>query len=267
MPTKISVTNIEMMIRNPYGFYVKHILKIKPLKSSIPELKLSEFGIFIHAILEKYTKNYNIENYSNKLDTIINIAKSIYEDLNKIYQTPISWLYKFQKIAQSFIEFDENRRSNISYVLSESYGEIDLLIGKRNLKITAIADRIEVSKNNEIYILDYKTGTVPTIKSVYQGLSPQLIVEAIIAKYGYFTNLESNNITKIIYVKISISEPYFTCTEIEINEEILSSTLENLKKLLNYYYDSDHIRINKSELKIPSEYNDYLHMMRIVGYS
>jgi ATP-dependent helicase/nuclease subunit B len=104
MPDKISGTNIEMLIRNPYGFYAKHILKLRAIKPAIPELKFSEFGNFIHLILEKYTKNYNTD-CNNKLDVIIEIALSIYKDLSRAYQTPISWISKFKKMAKNLKNF------------------------------------------------------------------------------------------------------------------------------------------------------------------
>jgi RecB family exonuclease len=261
MPDKISGTNIEMLIRNPYGFYAKHILKLRKLKNPIPELQFSEFGIFIHSVLEEYTKNYNSKD-EDKLSIIINIAQSIHTKLNNLYQTPYSWLHKFNKIAKSFIDFDESRRINLAYVLTEAYGEMDISLSKRIIKITAIADRIEVTKNNEIYIIDYKTGALPTLKSINEGLSPQLILEALIAKHGYFQNLDSKIISQIIYVKISLSEPYFTITKIDLDENILELHLNNLKKLLEYYYEPEIVSIKKSELETAPQYNDYIHMLR-----
>jgi ATP-dependent helicase/nuclease subunit B len=267
MPDKISATNLEMLIRNPYGFYVKHVLKLIPIKPIIPEMKSSEFGRFIHLILDKYTKEYDILD-NKKLQKLISLSESVYEDISNNYKLPISWLYKFKKIAKGFIEFDEIRRQNLSIIIPEIRGSIQLPIGDKIVTITAIADRIEVNKNNEIYILDYKTGTVPSSKSVNQGISPQLIVEALIAKYKGFSGFDSKNVKKLIYVKISITEPYFIPTEIEINDEILEKHFDGLKKLLNYYYNTKEIKIEKSDIAISSEYNDYKHLTRAkLGYS
>ena len=261
MPKKISATSIEMLIRNPYGFYVKYILHLRKLPSLIPDNNFAEFGSFIHKIFEEYTKLYNEKDH-NRYERIITISKSVFEEMNSCSNIPISWLYKFEKIARSYIDFDQKRRKNIKYIFVEKYGKIDLNIGNKIITISAIADRIEVDKDGYVYILDYKTGTLPSSKSVNQGINPQLILESIIAKNNGYQGLGTNKIKKIIFIKISVTAPHIIEQEIDISEDVLLSHYDGLKKILSYYYNQDKITIKKIELDISPEYNDYLHMMR-----
>ncbi|MEY4463120.1 MAG: hypothetical protein RLZZ81_91 [Pseudomonadota bacterium] len=265
-PTILSVTDIEILIRNPCGFYAKKILELRKKDNIWEEPKISDFGNFIHKVLEEYSKNYDKQyinlNFLDKQNTLINIGNHIlYSTILPVY-TKKAWQIKLTAFSKAFIIFDIERRKNCKEIYFEIKGELRLNIAGQDIKIIGIADRIEISKSNNITILDYKTGTIPTKKEIELGLSPQLIIESLMLLENGFTECHSHeggnpNIT-IAYVKITSTEPYVQTTEIALNIETLNRHKAGLVKLLEYYVT------NKSfsyDLNL-SKYNDYLHLGR-----
>ncbi len=278
-PSILSVTDIETLIRNPYGFYAKKILGLRKKDNIWEEPKISDFGNFIHKVLEEYSKNYDKQfinlNLLDKQNALINIGNHILYGTILPNYTKKTWQIKLMAFSKAFILFDIERRKNCKEIYFETKGELRLNIAGQDIKIIGIADRIEISKSNNITILDYKTGTIPTKKEIALGLSPQLIIESLMLLENGFLECrslsllchsqpllchsrESGNPITIAYVKITSTEPYVQTTEIALSIETLNKHKAGLIKLLEYYIT------NKSfsyDLNL-SKYSDYLHLSR-----
>jgi ATP-dependent helicase/nuclease subunit B len=257
-PSILSVTDIEMLVRNPYSFYAKKILNLRSKDMVGEEPKISEFGNFIHRALEQYSKNYD-QLINHKVETILNISNNILENVILPPYTKKIWQTKFVAIAQPFIDFDQKRRRGCKYVYSERKGEILLNIAGQDLKITGVADRIEVDNLGRAIIIDYKTGALPSKKDVESGLSSQLIIEALMLQQGGF-QIKVDNIKQLIYVKISSSEPYIQTLEIDLTKEDLQYHKQAMVTLLKYYITNKSFVYNIDLLK----YNDYKHLARMI---
>jgi len=259
LPEKISATNIELLVRNPFGFEAKNILQLRKLDNVFDDTSLSKFGNFIHQIIEEYTLNYNA-GAEHKLSQMISIGQNIIE---KNYagddQVNLFWP-KFESIAKDFIEFDEDRRQNIEATYPEIYGEIQIPLKNKTITITAIADRIDVMKDGSINILDYKTGTLPSKADIDAGISSQMIIEALITNEKGFKNILGTP-KELIYVKFGSTAPYISTQTIIIDEEKLRKHKEGLVKILSYYDEVEKFEVNHS-LKHSPKYDDYRHLAR-----
>ncbi|MCF8494040.1 MAG: PD-(D/E)XK nuclease family protein [Rickettsiaceae bacterium] len=259
-PDVLYATDIETLIRAPYNFYAKKILKLRKIEEIDERPNLAEFGNFFHRVVEHYTKNYNPRNVSKSLQ-IISIAESILEEGNVPDFAKKMWKTKIKALADEFIKFDDDRRENAVKVYSEIQGETTLDIKGKNIILKAIADRIEVNHNDTLAILDFKTGTLPTKKDVLSGLSPQLLVEAIIAFEGGFP-LGSEVFYKtelvLTYVKIGSSSPYVSTSEIILSFDEIMRHKAGLTALLEHYMSDLEFAIEPSLMK----YDDYSHLAR-----
>jgi ATP-dependent helicase/nuclease subunit B len=254
-PKQISATDIELLIRAPYNFYAKKILNLRKTDEIDEKPNLAEFGNFFHLVVEKYTRCYN--NRSDKMLAITEIAESVLENSNIPDYSKKSWHTKLAAITPEFIEFDEKRRKNSVHIYSEIRGQIELDIAGWKINITAIADRIEINQSGIATILDYKTGVVPTKKEILSGLSPQLLVEAIILSEGGFA-IESEKVHKLAYVKINSSKPYIKTTEIALTQNDLFKHKQGLATLLEHYINTKKFVVEASLVK----YDDYNHLAR-----
>ncbi len=257
-PDILSVTNIELLVRNPYSFYAKTILNLKRKETIGQDPKISEFGVFIHKILEQYSKKYD-ELHENKVQSILDISHDILHSTNWPSYTQKIWQTKFSSIAEPFVIFDEERRKFRKYIYPECSGELSLTIAGQDLKIVAVADRIEVDGQGRAVIVDYKTGVLPTKKDIENGLSPQLIIEALILEGGGF-GVKVHNVEEVVYVKFSSSPPYLQTTTIELSKEVLNKHKQGMLNLLEYYITNKNFSYNLDLLT----YNDYAHLARIM---
>lgn len=256
-PKSISATNIELLIRNPYGFYAKNILKLKKLRDE--DTSLADFGNIVHEVIHKYTITYD-PLYDNKEIKFLEHTKDVLQKYSHNIRVH-NWLIKLENIAKHFIDFDTKRRANNLIVYSELYGETSFIINDISIKITAIADRIEITDDGVVTILDFKTGTLPSKQDVCNGLSPQLIIEAIILSDGGFNGIPSSIVNKLVYIKID-SAGQFIEQVIDITLEELEHHRVGLMKLLEYYTSEEAVFYNMPNSKHAPKYNDYLHFAR-----
>ncbi|WP_375330443.1 PD-(D/E)XK nuclease family protein [Candidatus Tisiphia endosymbiont of Nemotelus uliginosus] len=258
-PDTISVTDIEMLIRNPYSFYAKKILNVRSRDRVGQEPKISEFGSFVHKVLEQYSKNYNkLEN--NKIGLILDISNNLLQDVILPTYTQKIWQIKFMPIAESFVEFDEQRRNGCKYIYSETRGAISLNIAGQELTIIGVADRIEIDEFGAAIIIDYKTGSLPSRKDIETGLSPQLIIEALMLQEGGF-GMQIHNVKQVVYVKISSSKPIIQTLEIELTKEELARHKQGMIRLLEYYITNKSFSYDIDLLK----HDDYAYLARRDG--
>jgi ATP-dependent helicase/nuclease subunit B len=259
-PNTISSTAVELLLQNPYSFYAKKILKLKHLDRFKDHPNLADFGIFIHAVLDRYTTSYQIGSYQEQISRFLSIAKAVLQEMN--FQTQDLWVHKIEGVAEEFIDFDSSRRSPLCKVWSEQKGSVVLDLAQCQIKLTSIADRIE-SLGEDVFIIDYKTGVVPNEADVRMGIAPQLIVSSIIASRGGFACLNGPRIpAKIVYVKLASCSPYWRVSDIVLGEGDLDLHLDQLISLLE-------LLMSQVELKLSPrgdsfrEYDEYAHLSRV----
>jgi ATP-dependent helicase/nuclease subunit B len=259
LPNKISATNIELLIRNPYGFYAKYMLRLRRLENLYDQKSLAKFGNFIHQIIEDYTNQYS-ESTKDRQKFILDIGQKLARnDYANNDQVNLYWP-KFEALSQAFIEFDEERRKRGAKVMPEKYGEMRIKLKNKEITITAIADRIDIFPDGSLHILDYKTGAVPTKSDIFSGISVQLIIEALIAQNGGFADIKGD-ITELTYVKFIPSSPYIKTSSINISEIDLEEHKRGLVKLLSHYDSGEEYLVNHSPNYSPT-YDDYKHLTR-----
>ena len=275
-PDILYATDIETLIRAPYNFYAKKILKLRKIDEIDERPNLAEFGNFFHLVVEQYTKQYNPKN-ANKYLQIISIAESILTNINVPDYSKKLWKIKITALANELIKFDEFRRESAIKIYSEIEGQTTLNIKGKNIILKAIADRIELGHDGTLAIIDFKTGSVPSKKDVLSGMSPQLLIEAIIACAGGFpigskllyknasiassvldqTLVAFKNGIVIVYVKIGSSSPYISLTEITLSLDEIAQHKAGLSRLLEHYIDTLAFPIKPNLMK----YDDYSHML------
>ena len=170
------------------------------------------------------------------------------------------WRPKFEAIMAEFLEFDNERRRGKMHIFPEIYGEMTLDILGHQILITAIADRIEVDQEGRVYILDYKTGAIPTRQDIMRGISVQMLVEAMIADIGGFAGIHGS-VHEMIYVKIASRAPYITTQIYNAAECNIAAHRDGLIKILSYYAAGAPYLVNDNK-KFAPKYNDYEHLAR-----
>ena len=176
-PKKLSVTEIETWLRDPYAIYAKHVLKLRPLDVLDEPVGPLERGNILHKALELF-----VAGGGGDAARLIALADRLFEEAGIPKAVLAVWRPRFIGAAKAFVDFEQERRSTIA----ASYLERKGALGLDGFTLTGIADRIDVLTSGRAAILDYKSGAIPSNKQVDQLLSPQLPLEAaMLAEDGF----------------------------------------------------------------------------------
>lgn len=253
-PEKVSVTNLELLIKNPHGFYAKNILRLYPHDELNKQALNAEFGTLLHAIICAYNKLPEIGN----LETFLQLSEL---ELKKLYADEFItnlWWPKIASIGSAYVDFAYARGAKKIY--SEIYGQMYVDIDDKKQRIIAIADEIVINADGSVHIIDYKTGTLSTKKDVLSGTSPQLIVEGLILARGGFKGLPRVNPSQISFIKLSHADPYLQ--EISMSQINFDDHYLGLQKLLKHYLSTaQRYYVLPHDDYIP-KYDQYRHLGR-----
>ena len=198
-------------MRDPYSIYARYILNLVPLPSLEQEPDAADYGTLIHRILDTFSKRYPV-----KLDVPLpdnaraQLIKIGHQNFQRFLPHRGAWAFwwpRFLRIADWFIAQEQLDRTGISRIWNEVTGTLELDGPNGKFLLTATADRIDLLKNGNLRIIDYKTGAIPSTKEVEAGFAPQLPLEALIAMEGGFTNLPKAGVEVLNYWRLSGSIP------------------------------------------------------------
>ena len=191
----VYVTELELLIHNPYAFYVRHILRLKQIDDYWLPPDARTFGNLVHDIIEHAQPGDTPETLVAHMD---NAARKIPALSGVLFRF---WHKRFLEIAP----FIANKLKEYP----NSYAEIPGVVEIAKRTIRARADRIA-----DGIVMDIKTGAAPTETQLMDGTMPQLPLEAYMLQSGgfkipttslsrtptmMFLQLQNNNVQKIAF--------------------------------------------------------------------
>ncbi len=266
-PRKLSVTKVELWRRNPYAIYARYILNLYPLEELEKQVKPKMYGSALHAAFETFLR----EN-----------PKSTDADL--LYQTGLTFLREygfsetdiafyapqFKKIASFFVAQHAMRLPFIDKTLIEAEGTLTFDLPAGTFTLTGKADRIDIQQNGTAEIIDYKTGSVPSMAEVAAGYAPQLPLEGLLLASGGFENVRIPKAADInfSYWKISGKEQAGAVTTLpgqrskKTSEELINEAKQGVVGLVQLFDRQETpYECNPVAAKAP-RYDDYAHLAR-----
>ena len=204
-PRKLSVTEIETLLRDPYAIYAKHVLKLKPLDPLDADPGAAERGIWIHDALEQFVRDFPdvLPIPEDAVRALLAIGGDIFETGPDSPVVQAFWWPRFEKIARWFVATEPERRENVRALHAEKDGELSFEAPGGRFTLRARADRIDEYKDGTRALYDYKTGQPPSNSQVESGLSPQLTLQAAMARRGGFEEIEPGAVTRLSHIKLT----------------------------------------------------------------
>lgn len=249
-PRKLSVTQIKTLKDDPYSIYARNILRLYPKNELEEEPDHSKKGEIIHKILEIYYQERETQPSmpfnGNRLREIgeaqfATIKQLFPEIYNFWWQRFINLTNQLQRFeAESISQFGEIQRHH-----NEVNGEMNFELAYDNFKLTAKADRLDLLKDGKLHILDYKSGSSPSMRSIKNGKEPQMLLEGLIAQHGGFRIKQLLKDQEISVEGLSIleaggkEEAKLLSMTISDNPETLALIKEKLIGLINHYDHED----------------------------
>jgi ATP-dependent helicase/nuclease subunit B len=293
---RLSATQVEKLISNPYALYASKILGLNKLDDLELEAEAKDYGNYVHKILEEFSNHHKLDETKINHAEFMKVAEKVHKDFEGRNIAGATWLAQIREVAKWFVDIELNDVVNISKIISEASAQMSV----DGFTLSAKADRIELTKDKKINIGDYKTGKFPSQNEVNRLISPQLLLEGYMIKHGAFDLgnrhcEEGTNLTKqssshstttasfqqklesshndtlgyelgdIIYYNFSLANKgpaKKTYNEIDLEEKILAveSEFKNLIKDINDPQTPFLIRPNK---ELEPDFDDYEHLERI----
>ena len=204
-PKRLTVTEIEHWLRDPYTIYAKHILKLSALDPVDTPPGARDRGIVIHEAIGEFTEQYANALPADPAAALIALGAEAFKPLDDYPEARAFWWPRFQRIARWFAGWEIGRRPATAAIYAEIRGEIDVT---PDFRLGARADRIERLTDGRYAVLDYKTGQPPTDSEVKAGLAPQLTLEGAILRRGGFKDIPAGaSLAELLYLRLSGGDP------------------------------------------------------------
>ena len=237
-PRRLSVTEVELWMRDPYEIYARHVLNLKALDPIDADASRADYGIIVHDILQAFIERYPESFPDNPLGAIRAIAEERFGQAGLSPAVIAFWAPRFEKIAGWFVEEDVARRQTLRRAHAEVNGSITLDGPAGTFELVAKADRIDEWSDGTLAIIDYKTGAVPTEKEVAAGYAPQLPLEAVIAVEGGFENIDAKAVSELAYWRLTGrgegGEAYLAGENADV---LRAEALEGVRQLITAFDD------------------------------
>lgn len=267
-PRKLSVTQVETWMRDPYGVYARHILKLKALKVLDANPGAADYGTFIHEALDAFLQKFGQAVPEDAYEQLLEIGRNAAADHLNRPGVRAFWWPRFERIAAWFVETERARRGDIKSIASEVLGDhvIDAPAGP--FRLIAKADRIDTLSDGTLAIIDYKTGAPPSANEVAAGFAPQLPLEAVIAEAGDFVGLSKARVTALDYWRLTGGDPAGERKSAgrEI-DSLVKTTREGLQNLIHRFdFEETPYEARPHPVHAP-RYSDYEHLARVKEWS
>ncbi len=265
-PCQISATDFDQWITDPYGFYVKKILKIKQKDPIDEPPSVALRGSLIHDIIAEFSKCYSTGKLpKNAEEKLYEIANAHLSKWTNIAYIDLFWRQKFSVILSWFLEEESRRRDKYFKVVAEKEGRIELSIGQRLILVTARADRIELYQGNNYQIIDYKSGNPPSKLAVSSGVAVQLLIEAaILSKGGYnLSDKPAQNIELFYWqLKGGVTTPA-KIKDVTPDDFDLSIIFDRLFELIKTFENEEHPYLSEPNFTQRPKFSQVRHLARI----
>ena len=199
-PSRLSVTEIQRLIRDPYAIYAKHVLNLRPLDPLMQAPDALLRGIVLHGVLESFIRETKDAPEHCTKDMLMQKAVSDLAENVPWAEARATWLARLDRVADWFVETEAARRLLATPTAFEAKGSAR--IETLDFTLTATADRIDMDDTGSLHIYDYKTGTPPT-ENEQLHFDRQLLLEAAIAEKSGFGDLAAARVARAIFIGLA----------------------------------------------------------------
>ncbi|HLB06110.1 MAG TPA: double-strand break repair protein AddB, partial [Alphaproteobacteria bacterium] len=267
-PRRLSVTEIETWMRDPYAIYARRVLKLEPLEPLDADFGAAERGEFIHRALDRFMSAYRDRLPEDALERLLALGREAFGPAFGRNAVWAFWWPRFRQIAQWFIDTEHARREGgLCTLASEIRGELALTGPAGPFALRAKADRIDRLVSGELSVIDYKTGAIPQKTQVRLGFAPQLPLEALIAEQGGFAEVPAAPVGELAYWQLKGGDKPGAIEPVNRPEiplrELIEQARAGLERLIAAYDDPATPYPARPDAAAPAREGPYDHLARV----
>lgn len=182
-PRQISVTAVDRLKADPYGFYARSMLRVAPLEAPGAEPSARWRGTFLHGVLSDWGA---LDGFA--AGALVPRLKGAFETSGLHPVVRAMWLPRFEQAAEFMEARVQEERSAGRQPLIQGV-ECDGSLKLCGVTLSGKADRIDRLADGTLAIVDYKTGQPPSKKAVSEGFALQLGLLGALAEGGAFEGI------------------------------------------------------------------------------
>jgi len=203
-PLSLSVTDVETLYRDPYQIHARRILKLDALDELVEDPGAQDRGSLLHDIVATFAQTYPEQLPADAYAQLIAIGAQQFETFAETPEVHAFWWPRFLITASHFVAWEQRRRENLARVGVERRTATTFrLADGSEFRLSGRADRIEVTRELRLRIIDFKTGAPPSKAQVEKGFAPQLTLEAeLAARAGFDGFVGATPVEALIYLKL-----------------------------------------------------------------
>ena len=267
-PARLSVTEIETLIRDPYAVYARHVLGLRALDALDAPPGAADRGIVVHAAIERFLEDLAGGRTDDPLARLIEIGREAFAPFIDRPGVRAFWWPRFERIAAWIVEKERERAALIDASHVELTGEMTVARATGPFVLSGRADRIDAFAGGGYAIIDYKTGAVPPKRDVNLGLAPQLPLEAAMIEDGAFAGIPAGPVSELSYWKLSGGDPAGEIRDAgDEPGKLAREALRGLRNLLALYEDPGHPYRARPDPDRAPRGSDYDHLERLQEWS
>lgn len=216
--TDVYVTELELLIHNPYAFYARHILRLHPIDDYWLGPDARSFGNLVHETFEHAHIGDTAQTLVKRMDMA---AMNILKTRGVLFHF---WHKRFLEIAPIIV--DELNKHPNAFV--EIPGHVK--IAGRNIR--ARADRV-----CDGIIMDIKTGAAPTKSQLMDGNMPQLPLEAFILQSGGFKipTTAHSKLPTMVFLQLRNNDIKHIEYDSETTAMMIKAAIQKTTELINIF--------------------------------
>ena len=266
-PRRLSVTEIETWLRDPYAIYAKHVLQLQPLKALAEPIGPLERGNSLHKALEIFVTRHPKDLPDDALEQLIAIADEVFAATGAPRAVLTLWRPRFVSAARWFVQLERMRRAGIAQSWLERKGGMIVPAATGDFELVARADRIDRLTSGHAAIIDYKTGALPKKKETAIFLMPQLPLEGAILQAGRFEGIPAMDVEELLYIKLSGGLEPGEKRALEGAPDLPARALAKLKAHIEYFDDPRTPYLPRLIPRTEDSVGDYDHLARVREWS
>ncbi len=276
-PRSLSVTEIEILVRDPYSIFARHILKLDALDAIAVAPGAADRGTIIHEVLGSFAQAYPRDLPAHAHEDLLGRGAQEFADIAEAFpELYAEWWPRFTRLATEFVLWETQRRPGILDVYAECSGALPITLADGTVfTLRARADRIEHRRDGGFTIVDFKTGQPPGIREVYAGFSPQLTLEAMMLMRAAFKGLPAAKETPdLLYMHTTGGRNPMTPREIKPTKdetrlvaEIVEEHARRFEGMIARFAKGDAPYLSRPFPKYARRYSDYDHLARVKEWS
>lgn len=259
-PRRLSVTEIQTLIRDPYAIYARHILGLRRLDPLRPEPDLPLQGTLLHDLLERFIRDSRTDPAQLTSTHLAALADALFERSIPWPGIRRIWRAKVAGFADWLVATETARRAFATPVALEQKERLRL--DDPPFLLTGKPDRIDRLADGSLEIIDYKSGKLPA-KQTVELFDRQLMLLAMMAEAGAFPDLGTARVSKVTHYGLGEGK----VRETEVTPEQVSETARQLASLLQDYLRPSKGYMSKRMFERDRFEGDFDHLARLGEWS